>query len=164
MTIESRFVRRVVALARLDVTASQPQPRYERLAVATLLAIAGSLGADALLVRIGTVLFPALASYGHFRFDDYAKLTIIGVLIGCAGWPVITRFSWAPRWLFARLAVLVSLLLFLPDVWLLIRNQPPRAVIVLMTMHVAVMIVTYNALVHIAPASTEQLRVPGSPR
>jgi hypothetical protein len=41
-------------------------------------------------------LFPRTAGYDHFRFSDYAKLTVIGVLIGAAGWPVITRISSAP--------------------------------------------------------------------
>jgi hypothetical protein len=156
VTIESRFLRRATVLARLDLTASQPQPRYERLAVASLLAIVGSLIADAILVRVGTAVFPSIGGYGHLRFDDYAKLTVIGVMLGCAGWPVLTRISWAPRWLFARLAVLASLVLFLPDVWLLIRGQPAQAVLVLMAMHVAVMLVTYNALVRIAPAGRKR--------
>jgi hypothetical protein len=40
----------------------------------------------------------------HLRFADHAKLTVIGVVIACAEWPIVTRVSSAPRWLFFRLA------------------------------------------------------------
>ena len=36
----------------------------------------------------------------------------------CVAWPIVTRISSAPRWLFLRLAVLVTLVLFAPDVWI----------------------------------------------
>jgi hypothetical protein len=121
------------------------------LAVATLLALGVSLGVDALLVRAGTGAFPSTKGYVHFRFSDYGLLTTIGVLIACAAWPVVTRISWAPRWLFFRLAVMVTLVLWIPDLYLLFRHQPARAVIVLMAMHLAIAVVTYSLLVRVAP-------------
>jgi hypothetical protein len=88
--------------------------------------------------------------YAHFQFSDYAKLTVIGVMIACLAWPVVTRISSAPRWLFFRLAVLVTLVLWLPDLYLLDLGQPGRAVAVLMVMHLAIALVTYYGLVYIA--------------
>jgi hypothetical protein len=142
---------RVLLAARVDWLPSRRQPRPEWVVVATALAITGALIADALLVKLGTSIFPSTSRYPHFQFDDYAKLTVIGVVVGCAGWPIVTRISSTPRWLFSRLAVLISLVLFLPDVWLLLKHQPPRAVLVLMTMHVAVALITYQVVVHVAP-------------
>ena len=142
---------RALAAARVDWLPSRRQPRLEWVVVATVLAIAGALIADALLVKLGTSIFPSTSTYPHFQFDDYAKLTVIGVVVGCAGWPIVTRLSSTPRWLFSRLAVLISLVLFLPDVWLLLKHQPPRAVLVLMTMHVAVALITYQVVVRVAP-------------
>ena len=118
--------------------------------LALAVSIAGSLAADAILVVIGTTLFPSTKGYAHFQFHDYAKLTVIGVVIACLAWPVVTRISSAPRWLFFRLAVLVTLVLWLPDLYLLDLGQPGRAVAVLMVMHLAIALVTYNSLVHIA--------------
>ena len=46
--------------------------------------------ADAILVIFGEAIFPATRGYQHFRFSDYATLTIIGVLIACVAWPVVT--------------------------------------------------------------------------
>jgi predicted membrane channel-forming protein YqfA (hemolysin III family) len=87
----------------------------------------------------------------HFQFGDYAKLTVIGVLIACAAWPVTTRITSQPRWMFFRMAVLVTLVLWLPDVYILMKGQPGKAVAVLFVMHVAIALVTYNALVRLAP-------------
>jgi hypothetical protein len=122
-----------------------------RLALATVLAVVGSLVADAMLVAIGTRMFPATVGYAHFQFIDYAKLTVVGVLIACVAWPVVTRVSSSPRWLFFRLAILVTLVLLLPDVWILLQGQSAQAVGVLVAMHVAIALVTYNALVRVAP-------------
>jgi len=65
-------------------------------------------------------------------------------------WVDPIRISSAPRWLFFRLAVLVTLVLWLPDLYLLDLGQPGRAVAVLMVMHLAIALVTYDCLVHIA--------------
>ena len=83
---------------------------------------------------------------------------MIGVLIACAAWPVVARISSAPRWLFFRLAIVVTLVLLLPDVYIWHQGQPAQAVAVLMVMHLAIALVTYNLLVHLAPvrAATQQ--------
>jgi hypothetical protein len=51
------------------------------------------------------------------------------------------------------MAVLVTLVLWLPDLYILVRGQPPRAVAVLMVMHLAIALITYNSLVRIAPVT-----------
>ena len=141
---------RGLALARVDFSPSRRQPPAARVTLALAVSLAGSLAADAVLVVIGTTLFPSTKGYAHFQFHDYARLTIIGVVIACLAWPVVTRISSAPRWLFFRLAVLVTLVLWLPDLYILDLGQPGSAVAVLMLMHVAIALVTYNSLVHIA--------------
>ena len=92
----------------------------------------------------------------HFAFHDYAKLTIVGVLIACVGWPVVTRISSAPRWLFFRLAILVTVVLLLPDAYILWQGQSAEGVAVLVSMHLAIALVTYNALVRIAPVGASR--------
>ena len=119
--------------------------------MATLASLAGSLVVDELVVAAGTRLFPSTEGYVHFRFSDYGKLTIIGVVVACLAWPVTARISSAPRWLFLRMAVLVTLVLWLPDLWILLRGQSPQAVAVLMVMHLAIALVTYNLVVRLAP-------------
>ncbi len=142
---------RVLRAVRVDFAPSDRPPSALRVLVALVISVAGSLTADALLVAAGTALFPSTKGYPHFQFHDYAKLTIIGVVIACLAWPVVTRISSAPRWLFFRLAILVTLVLWLPDLYILDLGQPARAVAVLMLMHLAIALVTYNCLLHIAP-------------
>jgi hypothetical protein len=144
-------VDRALRMLHVDFTPSGQQPSAGSLLVATVAAVAGSLAADALLVVIGQAAFPSTRGYAHFQFSDYSKLTVIGVIIACLAWPVVTRISSAPRWLFLRMAVAVTLVLWVPDVYILAQGQPPRAVAVLFVMHLAIAVVTYNCLVRLAP-------------
>ena len=147
---------RLLRLVRVDFEPAHRQPSALRVLVALVVSIAGSLAADALLVAACTAIFPSTKGYVHFQFHDYAKLTIIGVVIACVAWPVVTRMSSAPRWLFFRLAILVTLVLWLPDLYILDLGQPGRAVAVLMLMHLAIAVVTYNCLVHLAPVKAAE--------
>ena len=126
---------------------------------ATALAVVLSVLADALIVRAGTAFFPSTVGYTHFRVGDYATLTIIGVVVACAGWPAVIAVSPSPRRVYRRLAVAVTLILWIPDLVLISRHQPPRAVAVLMVMHLSIAVVTYTVMVRLAPAGDR----PGEP-
>ena len=159
MPASSPLLERSMAVLRLDFSPSAQVPSPVRLVVATVLSIGASLGADAALVAIGTHLYPSTRGYGHFQFSDYAKLTGIGIVIAAAAWPVVIRVSSAPRWLFFRAAIAVTVVLFLPDVYILHQGQPARCVVILMLMHIAIGVITYNALVHVAPAKRRREHV-----
>ncbi len=158
---------RALRLARVDFAPAHRPPSAARVVAASVISVAGSLAADALLVAIGTAVFPSTRGYVHFRFSDYAKLTVVGVVIACLAWPTVTRISAAPRWLFLRMAVLVTLVLWLPDLYILAKGEPLRAVAVLMVMHLAIAVVTYNCLVRIArvePAEAARTAASGPDR
>lgn len=150
-----RPVRRLFAYLRIDFAPAHRQPAWSSVTVATVVALVGSLLADWVVVRVATTVLPSTRGYVHFRFPDYARLTVIGVVIGCAAWPITTRISSQPRWLFARLAVVVTLVLFLPDAYIYWLGQPANAVGVLLVMHVAIAVVTYQSLVRLAPVRSE---------
>jgi len=150
----STIIDRYIEKARIGLEPTHRQPAFPRVIVAMVLSIVGSLLADALLVVVGTSVFPSTKGYVHFQFHDYARLTVIGVIIACVAWPIVTRVTMDPRWIFLRLAVLVTLALFLPDLWILAKGQPPKAVAVLMVMHLAIAVVTYNLLVRLAPVES----------
>jgi hypothetical protein len=142
---------RLLALTRIDLPRGSAQPSAWRFAVAVLVAIAGSLAACWVLATVAVLLVPSLAGYGHLRFPDYAKLTVIGVVIACLAWPVVAWFSSQGRRLLLVLAVLVTVGSLAPDVWILLQGQPFAGVLTLAVMHVALLAVTYPALVLIAP-------------
>jgi hypothetical protein len=145
------MLQQALDLIHLDFAPEQGQPSGWRVALATVVSVAGSLLADAILVVIAQALFPSTRGYAHFQFADYSKLTVIGVIIACVAWPITTRITSQPRWMFFRMAILVTLVLWLPDVYILVKGQPAKAVAFLFLMHLAIALVTYNALVHIAP-------------
>jgi hypothetical protein len=158
------MLKQLASTAGIDFRPRHAQPRISLVALATLAAVAGSLAADALLVVIAQAIFPATRGYVHFQFHDYAKLTVIGVIIACAAWPAVTRISFDPQWLFFRLAILVTLVLWLPDVYILYRHQPADAVAVLFLMHLAIALVTYNLLVRLAPTGPAPRQASGEPK
>jgi Family of unknown function (DUF6069) len=143
-------VQRFLGFWHVDFAPEHRQPSGARVALATVASVVGSLIADALLVAIGTAMFPSTKGYVHFRFSDYGKLTVIGVVVACLAWPVVTRISSSPRWLYLRLAVLVTLVLWLPDLYILIKGQPAKAVAVLMVMHLAIAAITYTCMTRLA--------------
>lgn len=147
----------MLELLHLDFRPQRQPPAWAFL-VAAVVALAGSLLADALLIALGRAAFPSTRTYVHFQFHDYARLTVVGVLIACLAWPVVTRVSSTPRWVFVRLAILVTLVLFLPDAYLLFLGQPVKFVGVLVCMHLAIAVVTYQALVRIAAVRTMEHR------
>ncbi len=149
--VSSSVLERILDLIKVDFSPTHRYPSKVRVLLGTLVSLGGSLAVDVALVALGTSLFPSTQGYSHFQFSDYAKLTIIGVFIACLSWPIVTRVTSAPRWLFFRLAIAVTLVLLLPDVYILKQGQPAKAVAVLMCMHVAIGLVTYNALVRVAP-------------
>jgi hypothetical protein len=142
---------RLGALARIDLPRGTAQPSLPRFVLATAVAVVGSLLACWLLAAAAQALVPSTRGYEHFRFADYAKLTIIGVVIACLAWPVVTWLSSQARRVFLVLAVLVTLASFVPDVWIGVHGQPAVGVLTLVLMHVALLLVTYPALVLIAP-------------
>ncbi len=118
---------RVLRLARVDFAPRHRQPSAARVLATSVMSVAGSLAADAILVAIGEAVFPGTKGYVHFRFSDYAKLSVIGVIIACLAWPVVARVSSAPRWLFFRLAILVTLVLWLPFTSCTAARRPTRS-------------------------------------
>jgi len=154
---------RSLDLVKVDFAPNHRQPSNARVLLATVISLVGSLVADAAIVAIGEAAFPSTKGYAHFRFSDYSKLTIIGVIIACVAWPIVTRISSAPRWLFFRLAIVVTLVLLLPDLYILKQGQPAKAIAVLMVMHLAIALVTYNALVHLAPVRSRRRRPSADP-
>ncbi len=154
--LQGTGLERLLARFHVDFRPDEAQPSWVRLAVATIVLIVGSLGADALLVAIGTTVFPSTKGFAHFHVQSYAKLTIIGVVFACAAWPIVTRISSRPRWLFFRMAIAVTAVLLLPDLWILMRGESAEAVLVLVVMHLVIAAVTYNVLVRLAPAGRDR--------
>ena len=143
---------RAMTRARLELSPRHRAARPAAVAAGTMASVGLCLLADALLAKAGQAVFPSTRGYVHFQFSDYAKLTVIGVVFACLAWPAVVRFSSDPRWVYRWLAVLVTAVLLLPDLYIWMQGQPGRAVLVLVTMHLAIALITYNVLVRVAPS------------
>ena len=139
------------AILHLDFPMGAAQPKLWRWVVAAIVAIALSIAACAGLAAIGIALVPSTAGYEHYQFEDYAKLTTIGVLGASIGWPLVTLVTTRGRWLYLWAAIIVTIVSFAPDVWILWGGQPAPAVADLAVMHVAVGVITYLSMILIAP-------------
>jgi hypothetical protein len=148
---EPAWLERVRRGARLDLRPGAP-PSNLRWTLATVVSVALSLCANAVSVHVAKTELPSLRHFSQFRVDDYGTLTVVGALAGAAGWAALVRLSSAARWLFLRLAVAVTLVLWLPDVWILVQGATAKGVATLVGMHLLVVLVTYNVLVRVAPA------------
>jgi len=142
---------RAMELARVDLSPPHRGPRPVAVVIATVASLVLCLLADWLLAKAAVAVFPATKGYVHFLFSDYAKLTTIGVIIACIGWPIVARMTSDPRWVFFRLAILVTIVLLLPDLYIWMKGQPADAVLFLVLMHLAIAVITYNLLVRVAP-------------
>jgi hypothetical protein len=147
----SALTSRARSLTKFELAPRHRPPRLIVVAGVTVLAVILCLLADAWIVVIGTHLLPSTRGYVHFQFSDYSKLTVVGVIGACAGWPAVARLTSEPRWVFFRCALAVSAVCLLPDLYIWLLGQPGRAVAILVVMHVAIGLITYNLLVHLAP-------------
>jgi hypothetical protein len=138
------------------MTVTQP-PSASRVAVITVLSALASIVVNAALVWLAKASQPSLDHYSHFRLWDYATLTAVGVIAAGGAWYVTTRSFPTPRHKFFRVAVVVMLALWVPDVWLLIKHEPTRAVVFLFIMHATVALITYNFLVFGAPVAARAM-------
>ncbi|MGN6444070.1 hypothetical protein [Amnibacterium sp.] len=138
-------------LLRADLPGLAGTPTLVRFLIAAVVSIALSLAACAAVAAATIAIDPALASYGHLQAPDWTKLTVIGIGLASLGWPVAGAIWSRARVPFLLLTVIVTVVSFAPDFWILRGGQPAGGVLSLIVMHVAVAVVTYPALVLIAP-------------
>lgn len=127
-----------------------PQPL--RLILAAVLAVVVSGLADAALAAIGVSVLSVPAGFTQFQPSAYLTLTVPGVIAASIVWVIVAAKAKEPTALLRRLAIIVVPLTLVADVALLVTGQPPLGVVVLMLMHAAVGVITYQSLIRIAPA------------
>jgi hypothetical protein len=150
ITIPAR-TRRLAALIRADLPGRRGTPHASRFVIAAVAAVLLSLLACAAVAAVTIALVPSVGGYEHLRFHDWAKLTVVGIVLASLGWPLAGALWSRARVPFLILTALVTVVSFAPDLWIWRQGQPTAGVLALLVMHVAVAVVTYPALVLIAP-------------
>lgn len=144
-------LQRAASAIRADLPGLRRTPSPLRFLLAMVAAVVLSLLACAVVAAATVAIAPGLAGYEHLQAPDWAKLTIIGVVLASLGWPVATAIWSRARVPFLVLTVIVTVVSFAPDAWILLQGQPAGGVLALAVMHVLVAVATYPALVLIAP-------------
>ncbi|MBW4040745.1 MAG: hypothetical protein HIU86_01270 [Acidobacteria bacterium] len=159
MTIEfPAGARRFATALRADLPGVAGTPTLPRFLLAAVLSVLLSLAACAAVAAATVALVPSLSGYGHLAWQDWTKLTVIGIVLASLGWPIAGAIWSRARGPFLILTVLVTVVSLAPDVWILWQGQPAGGVVSLMVMHVAVAVVTYPTLVLVAPQRRRALR------
>ena len=154
-----------VRLTRLDLRPSAAQPPLVRTGLGIAVGVLLSLAMNWLIVRALITLFPDLATFPHFQLSDYGRLTVLGSLIACVGWPVLTRLSSSPGWMYGWVALLGTVVLWLPDLYIwAVLHEPGKAVLVLALMHMVVVLVSCVSMVLIAGLPPHAARWKGDSR
>lgn len=136
---------------QLDLPRGMAQPALWRWIVGTVVAIAASLLVCWALAKLASAADPNLASYAHFQFSDYSRLTVIGVVGACVGWPIVTWLTASGRRLYLWAAIAAVVVSLAPDAWILYLGQPAGGVATLALMHIGLGAATYLSMVFIAP-------------
>lgn len=145
------LVSRLQARTNVDLRRVSDRPALARIVMAGVISLVASLVADAFLVAVGRGLFHRSGGFGPFHASAYVPLTVLGVVGATVGWAVLLQVTSRPRWVLLRAAIVVTVVLLVPDVNLLPTN-PGGPVATLMVMHLAIAVVTYAALRGMAPA------------
>jgi cytosine/uracil/thiamine/allantoin permease len=128
---------------------------YEKLLVAGLVALLGSVLANLLLRVIAVALLRPDPAFMQLQWGPPIFFSVIGVLGAIGAYALIGRRSQRPISLFRRVALIVLLLSFIPDVLLLFAGAAVPGVtlpnvIALMLMHVVAWYITVQALTRLA--------------
>lgn len=151
-----------VRLTRLNLRPAVVQPSFARTGLGILVGVLLSLLVNWLIVRAAIAVLPDLGAFPHFQPSDYGRLTVLGSLIACVGWPILTRLSSSPGWIYGWIAALGTLVLWLPDVYIwAVLHEPGPAVLVLAAMHVSVVLVSCVCMVLIAGRPSDFEHRPG---
>jgi hypothetical protein len=136
------------------MTSSLATPRRSSTATRTVLgllaaAVVAVLG-NALIALLVSTLAPGGVEKG-LQVPEYATMTVVGVLVGTAGWVLVRRFARRPRAALRVLVPVAFVLSLVPDLALLAGGTSVANVAGLMLMHVVLVGVLVPVLARVLP-------------
>ena len=127
----------------------------------------GAAVAGILLVAVvlAALVDTAIAALGHaagashqfqpLQAPAFVSFTLLGIVIGAAGWAIVRRRAAHPRALLRRLVPTVLALSFIPDLAMLVSSYLPHSntagVLALLAMHIAVATIAVTAYTRALP-------------
>ncbi|MFF2050529.1 DUF6069 family protein [Leifsonia sp. NPDC058194] len=127
-----------------------PSLSLPRAAGILVAAVAAAIAVNALIAAIAVAL-GVPATYGPVTVPAYASMTVLGLVVGWAGWRFISRRAADPRRALAIAVPIVLVASFVPDVLLAVTRFIPGttvgAVLALGLMHVTTAAIAVPAYV-----------------
>jgi len=133
-----------------SIAPRQDSTTAPRVALGLLAAAVVAVLGNALIALAVAALRPGGVEKG-LQFPEYASLTVLGVLLGTAGWALVRRFSARPRAVLRVLVPVVVVLSLVPDLALLAGGTTLLNVVGLMLMHVVVAAAVVPTLARVLP-------------
>jgi hypothetical protein len=121
-----------------------------KVAVGLLAAAVVALIGNALIALAVSALRPGGVGKG-LSFIEFGPLTVVGVLVGAAGWALVRRSSRRPRAVLRILVPVVVVLTFGADLGLMAGGTTLLNAVGLMLMHVVVAVAVVFALARVLP-------------
>jgi uncharacterized protein DUF6069 len=133
-----------------SISARPQSTSAPRVAVGVLAAAVVALVGNTLVALAVSALRPGGVVKG-LSFVEYGSLTVVGVLVGTAGWVLVRRTSRRPRAVLRVLVPVVVVLSFGADIGLMAGGTTLLNAVGLMLMHVVVAAATVFALARVLP-------------
>ncbi len=129
---------------------------FGRLLWVALLAIAAAVVANVLVRTVAVVLFDVSPEFPPLALGPTVVFTVVGVLGAVLVFALVARFARRPVRLFRRIALVVLLISFVPNILLLVSDSVPGAAVpavgTLMLEHVVAWAVSVGILTTLARA------------
>lgn len=129
----------------------------DRPAVPAIRVVAGLLAAAVAAIAVNALIAAAASAIGAgavpvgLQIAQFGPASVVGVLLGTAGWTAVRRFAARPGAVLRVLVPVVVVLTFGADLVLLATGAGVVNVIALMLMHVVVATATVVALARVLP-------------
>jgi hypothetical protein len=133
-----------------SISARPQSTSAARVVVGLLAAAVVALIGNALIALVVSGLRPGGVEKG-LTLVEFGPLTVVGVLVGTAGWAVVRRSSRRPRSVLRVLVPVVVVLTFGADLGLMAGGTTLLNAVGLMLMHVVVAAATVFALARVLP-------------
>jgi hypothetical protein len=141
---------------KMSAEVSVEQVDSGRLWLAGLVAVVLAVVGNVIVGTLAQALFEIPPQFAPFELPRYVLFTVIGVIGATVVFAVLARMSQRPIPIFQRVAVVVLLLSFIPDLAMLFTDAVPGAtvpgVVTLMVMHVVAAVVAIIVLPRMARA------------
>jgi hypothetical protein len=133
-----------------STTLDRPAAPAIRVVAGLLAAAVAATFVNALIALAASAIGPGATPVG-LQIVQFGPASVVGVLLGTAGWAVVRRFAARPRAVLRVLVPVVVLLTFGADLFLLSTGAGVVNVVALMLMHVVVASATVLALGRVLP-------------